>query len=68
MSTHQINSKIEAILELERIAQKAKEEAEMLRSEIKQEDGEQEYRGTCCRPVYCPLEQRAVPAVWCNSV
>lgn len=37
MSTNQINSKIEAILELERIAQKAKEEAETLRNEIKQE-------------------------------
>lgn len=37
MSTNQINSKIEAILELERISQKAKEEAELLRNEIKQE-------------------------------
>ena len=37
MSTNQINSKIEAILELEKIAQKAKEEAEILRNEIKQE-------------------------------
>ena len=37
MSTNQINSKIEAILELEKIAQRAKEEAEILRNEIKQE-------------------------------
>ena len=37
MSTNQINSKIEAILELEKIAQKAKEEAEILRNEIKLE-------------------------------
>lgn len=37
MSTNQINSKIEVILELEKIARKAKEEAEMLRNEIKQE-------------------------------
>lgn len=37
MSTNQITSRIEAILELEKIAQKAKEEAEVLRNEIKQE-------------------------------
>ena len=37
MSTNQISSKIEAILELEKIAQKAKEEAETLRNEIKLE-------------------------------
>lgn len=37
MSTNQIKSKIDAILELEKIAQKAKEESETLRNEIKQE-------------------------------
>ena len=37
MSTNQITSKIEALLELERIMAEAKEEADALRDELKQE-------------------------------
>lgn len=37
MSTNQITSKIEALLEWEKIMAEAKEEAEMLRDELKQE-------------------------------